>query len=72
MKKYFIAVLISMVSVFGYAAEEPKYKGWTALQDDQLITYEIENTGNKDGKLVIGCKRKVIHLLLNTFSMVRK
>ena len=58
MKKYFIAVMISVVSVFGHTAEEPKYEGWTAFQDDQLIAYEIENTGNKDGKLIIGCKKK--------------
>lgn len=58
MKKYFIAVMISMISVFVNAAEEPKYKGWSPIQDDKLITYEIENTGNKDGKLIIGCEKK--------------
>ena len=57
MKKYFVAAMISMVSFFSVATEV-KVIGWKEKQDDKLVTYQISNTGNKDGVLTIGCEKK--------------
>ena len=52
MKKYFVAAMISMVSFFSVATEV-KVIGWKEKQDDKLVTYQISNTGNKDGVLLV-------------------